>query len=204
MKTNSVTNEYQVKHICFKNGPPLRLYPILDSTNLEAERYAKKKNKNDLEELNEGLVFVADEQTNGQGSFYKHWQSKKGGLYYSLLINCSKGDINASQKYARGVGNIARWVISKCSKKDVELELPNDLIIGYKKVGGILLKSMVVHGYPLFIVGIGININQASFDDEIKHSATSLRLVCKQPLEKSVYIKKLTEKLVYAFKNDSW
>jgi BirA family transcriptional regulator, biotin operon repressor / biotin---[acetyl-CoA-carboxylase] ligase len=204
MTVTNYESAYSLKKISPKKGPQLFIYHNVDSTNLEAERYCKSLNKENVTPLNDGIVFLADEQTNGQGSFYKNWESRKGGLYYSLLITCQKGDINSSQKYAQGVGTIAKSVISRVSHQDVSLQLPNDLIVGYKKIGGILLKALIVQDMPAFIIGIGVNLNQVTFPNELEHSATSLRLLRGESINKEVLVKELTQELVHAFKEDSW
>jgi BirA family biotin operon repressor/biotin-[acetyl-CoA-carboxylase] ligase len=106
-----------------------------------------------------GSVVVAEEQTAGQGRHGHSWQSEPGGLYCSIvleprpLLTLALGLATAE---AIGVPCDLRW--------------PNDVMLGGKKVAGILVQ--LVDGRA--IAGIGINVNQTRFPEELE--ATSLRM----------------------------
>jgi BirA family biotin operon repressor/biotin-[acetyl-CoA-carboxylase] ligase len=74
-------------------------------------------------------------------------------------------------------GLSAHTAIQAQSGLAVDLKWPNDLLIGGKKVGGILTE---MHAEPaqvrFVIVGIGLNVNQEKFPADLAASATSLRL----------------------------
>jgi BirA family transcriptional regulator, biotin operon repressor / biotin---[acetyl-CoA-carboxylase] ligase len=64
----------------------------------------------------------------------------------------------------------------------VDLKWPNDLVIGGKKVGGILTEMHAEPGQVRFvIVGIGLNVNQEKFPGELASIATSLRMETGKP-----------------------
>jgi BirA family biotin operon repressor/biotin-[acetyl-CoA-carboxylase] ligase len=64
----------------------------------------------------------------------------------------------------------------------VDLKWPNDLLIGGKKVGGILTEMHAEPGQVRFvIVGIGLNVNQEKFPGELAGIATSLRAETGRP-----------------------
>jgi BirA family biotin operon repressor/biotin-[acetyl-CoA-carboxylase] ligase len=70
----------------------------------------------------------------------------------------------------------------------IDLRWPNDLLIGPRKVGGILVESKISDGSANYVVvGIGINVHQRAFSPELTATATSLDLECgrripRQPL----------------------
>ena len=58
----------------------------------------------------------------------------------------------------------------------MQIKLPNDLVFKGKKVGGILTETQIVSEVVKYlVVGIGINTNKQSFNDEIKNIATSIK-----------------------------
>src|SRR5690606_15138000 len=70
--------------------------------------------------------------------------------------------------------------------KDVSIKWPNDIYIGKKKVGGILIENQLLgSSIKSSIVGIGINVNQETFPEELNNRATSLNLEmqCEQALD---------------------
>ena len=107
-----------------------------------------------------GDVVVAAEQTAGQGRHGHSWQSEAGaGLYCSIVLEprpLLTLALGLAAAEAIGHGCDLRW--------------PNDVMLGGKKVAGILVQLIDDKA----IAGIGINVNQTSFPPEIE--ATSIRL----------------------------
>ncbi|HOZ54806.1 MAG TPA: hypothetical protein PK993_02000 [Clostridia bacterium] len=67
-------------------------------------------------------------------------------------------------------------VFKKIYKIELEIKSPNDLIINRKKVGGILTQTKSNKGFVKYVViGIGINLNQLNFNDDIEKIATSIK-----------------------------
>ncbi len=168
-------------------GSVLFLHPKIDSTNLEAERFLHTADEG---ALHEGAVFIAKIQTNGQGSFYRKWVSDLGGLYYSLLMPCSEAvaQTNALPQIATCV----RDVLFEFTHLPVEVDHPNDLVVGDKKIGGILLKTLPKQMQHFIIIGIGINLNQSSFSDEIHMRATSVFQLTKKRISQKAIATPLT------------
>jgi len=127
-----------------------------------------------------GAVFFADEQTAGRGRGNHEWRSTAGeGLYVSVLLRPQLLPERfallplvaglAAADAVRGVAGLA-----------VDLRWPNDLMIGARKVGGILVEAGSTAGGPstasFAVVGIGINVHQRSFEPGLNTLATSLDL----------------------------
>jgi BirA family biotin operon repressor/biotin-[acetyl-CoA-carboxylase] ligase len=112
-------------------------------------------------ELPLGDVVVADEQTAGQGRHGHSWYSAPGlGLYCSIVL-----EPKPLLTLALGLA-VAEAIAVPC-----DLRWPNDVLIGDKKVAGILVQ--LIDGKA--IAGIGVNLNHESFPPELE--ATSLKLV---------------------------
>lgn len=122
----------------------------------------------------EGLTIItADEQTAGRGRFTRDWVSPKGCNLYVTYVVFVK-DLQFS------IGNLPQVlalsaVESLHSVAPVCIKWPNDLVLGKKKLGGILCEITECDtGYAL-IVGLGLNINMSkTYFDQIDRPATSL------------------------------
>lgn len=119
-----------------------------------------------------GTVVVAEEQTAGQGRLGRHWHSEKGGGLYATGILRPKLCPASMPVVTLALGLAAADAIRQTTGINCDLRWPNDLLIEDRKCGGILAE---LHDGAL-LAGIGINLNQTSFPDEIAQVATSLRL----------------------------
>jgi BirA family transcriptional regulator, biotin operon repressor / biotin---[acetyl-CoA-carboxylase] ligase len=124
-----------------------------------------------------GSVYVANEQTAGRGRGDHEWRSAAGeGLYASVLLRPA---IPATRLpvLPLAAGLAAADAIHAVSGLAVDLRWPNDLLIGPRKTGGILVESHIEGVAVAFaIVGVGINVHQRSFAADLATSATSLDL----------------------------
>jgi BirA family biotin operon repressor/biotin-[acetyl-CoA-carboxylase] ligase len=125
----------------------------------------------------EGSVFLAEEQTAGRGRGANSWQSQRStGIYCSVVLRPA---VPPSEVLglALAAGLAVQSAIQQVdSRVAADLKWPNDVLIGGKKVCGILAEmNAEATRVRYLVVGIGINVNQASFPKEL--GATSLRLV---------------------------
>lgn len=125
-----------------------------------------------------GSVFLADEQTAGRGRGDHGWISAVGeGLYVSVLLR-PQFAVSRLPLLPLATGLAAAEAIRAVSGLNVDLRWPNDLLIGPRKTGGILLESKTEsEGQPqAVVVGIGINVHQCVFPSGLATPATSLDL----------------------------
>jgi BirA family biotin operon repressor/biotin-[acetyl-CoA-carboxylase] ligase len=117
-----------------------------------------------------GVVF-AHHQTAGKGRLGRVWHSDKGdSLTFSLVFHEYAGH---EKPYLIGMA----CALAAAAVAHTQLRWPNDLVIGDKKVGGILTELIPGPGGKLVpVVGIGINLNQQTFPPELDLIATSLAL----------------------------
>jgi BirA family biotin operon repressor/biotin-[acetyl-CoA-carboxylase] ligase len=127
----------------------------------------------------EGLVVFAESQTRGRGRRGRPWASPRGkGLWFSVLLRPTLPPSAASRITVAASVAVARAIREVC-RADVRIKWPNDLIIGDKKLAGILTELRVEGDEILLaILGIGIDVNceQRDFPDDLARIATSLKL----------------------------
>ena len=93
-------------------------------------------------------------------------------------------------------GLAAAKAIRAVAGLDVDLRWPNDLLIGSRKVGGILVESKISDGSVDFaVVGIGINVHQRVFDSDLTTSATSLDLEAGRRVSRQLLLVSLLKSL---------
>ena len=148
-------------------GQTIEVYDIIDSTQSELKRRNNIAN---------GTIIIAEEQSSGKGTHGRVWYSdsknKNIAMSFVLFPNCN------IKKLKNITMTIAECIIETFAKLyDVKLEIkvPNDIVINSKKIGGILTETRlqgerVVRLY----VGIGINVLQEKFNDNIKQIASSI------------------------------
>jgi BirA family biotin operon repressor/biotin-[acetyl-CoA-carboxylase] ligase len=148
----------------------LHFVPSTASTNSDAMAAARNGAPH-------GSVFLADEQTAGRGRGDHAWLSAAGqGLCVSIVLRLP---LPSSQMplLPLAAGLAAAAAIRAATGLAIDLRWPNDLLIGPRKTGGILVESQAEAGRLAFAVaGIGINVHQQSFPPGLATPATSLDL----------------------------
>jgi BirA family biotin operon repressor/biotin-[acetyl-CoA-carboxylase] ligase len=149
----------------------LHHYYKIGSTNVEAMERA-------AEGAPEGSVFVAEEQTAGRGRGAHQWASAaSAGIYCSVVLRPALPPSEALV-LSLAAGLAVQYAVGQIGASiSPDLKWPNDLLIQGKKFCGILTEMNAEPTRVRYIVvGIGINVNQASFPVELQPIATSLRL----------------------------
>lgn len=131
---------------------------------------------------NDGCVYVADEQTAGRGRGQHAWHSAAGdGLYVSVLLR-PKMAIAEALWISLATGLAAQTAIEAATGLKADIRWPNDLLIGNKKCGGVLVETSVAAAKAggaavlrYAVIGVGINVNHDAFPAELAETATSLR-----------------------------
>lgn len=119
-----------------------------------------------------GTVVLADEQTAGVGRLGRSWFSEAElGIYSSVLLRLAL--VPASFPIASLLLGLATAeAIHNCTDLACDLRWPNDVLIAERKVAGILTQL----ADSCIVAGIGINVNQTSFANDLRTPATSLRI----------------------------
>ncbi len=135
----------------FPDGVTHRHLETVDSTNLVAR-----------DSLEHGTVITAARQTAGRGRYGRDWTSPEGNLYLSLVWEVS--DFDAAGKYAfLSAVALADALKAATGDDDLPLQLkwPNDVLLGGKKLCGILLEAETKDGQVYLIIGTGVNLTDA-------------------------------------------
>ena len=169
---------------------------VLDSVN-STNDYLKKLGNEGCEN---GTVVAAREQTRGKGRLGRTWQSKKDdGISFSVLLrpNVAPSEVSAITPLA---GLAVCKAIREYTKLDCVIKWPNDIIIGRKKLVGILTEmSAEFDAVEYVITGIGINVDHTSFPEEIAFKATSLLLETGRHIDKNEFLACVLEHLENEF-----
>ena len=169
-------------------GKKIVVLPNVDSTNDEVKRRASAGEP-------EGLVVIAEHQSAGKGRFGRIWSSDSGGVYFTVLVRpeLPPSDI-ASVTLAAGLA--VCLAIREYTGLDAKIKWPNDIIIGRKKLCGILTEMSAQSDRIDFIaIGIGINVNHTFFPEEIKSKATSLYLETGERIDRNSFMRCVIKKL---------
>ena len=151
-------------------GRKLFVFDSIDSTNTCGKTLAEAG-------IEEGTVVFAEHQTAGRGRNGRMWVSEsQNNLLFSVVVRPQLPKEQVAFLTFYSAVSIAQAVesIVGCS---VECKWPNDLLLNGRKFCGILLESSFQQSTPDYsIIGIGMNVNQKSFDEGMRNRATSLSL----------------------------
>ena len=123
-------------------------------------------------------LIYTDNQTAGRGRLGRSWESKEGDSLCMSLIIPFPNNPRITLIAALGVYDVLKDICGDA----LQIKWPNDLIVGNKKICGILTESTP----DAAIIGIGANLNNTDFPEDIRHKATSLKLLTQNtysPLE---------------------
>lgn len=149
-------------------GRELYYYESTGSTNLDAKRLLE-------EGAPEGVLVVGGEQKQGRGRRGRSWQSPPGtNIYMTLGLRPEFQPDLAPMVTLLDAMAVAEAVEETCGLK-TQIKWPNDVVIGGKKICGILTEMSAETGYIHYVViGTGINVNIREFPEDIRETATSL------------------------------
>ena len=148
-------------------------FDTLDSTNTEAANQARQG-------ADEGVCIVAREQTAGRGRHGRQWVSgKDAGLYFSVVLR-PVIDMRYLPLITLMTG-VAVYDTLKEFGLNPDIKWVNDVLIGEKKICGILAETVDTSLGLAVIVGIGINLTNGNFPAEIADSATWIKTALSVP-----------------------
>ena len=165
-------------------GRKISYFDVIDSTNSEIKRQAEK-------EFIPGMLAIAEKQTLGRGRKERHWESPaKTGIWMSFAVKPDLPPYKASM-----ITLVTALAVAKAIKDvtglNTEIKWPNDIVIGSRKVVGILTEmSAEMTTINYVVIGIGINVNMESFPAEPEDKATSLYIAGGRKVRRSSIVAK--------------
>jgi BirA family biotin operon repressor/biotin-[acetyl-CoA-carboxylase] ligase len=146
-------------------------YKRISSTNTKAKTLAEKQ-------AAEWTVVVSEVQTRGRGRSGRTWKSPKGGLWFSLIVR-PRIPVDRISLLQFWVANALRKGIEEVYGVQSELKWPNDIVVNWEKLAGLLLETKISGPEMVYtIVGVGLNVNLTS--EQLPMGATSIFLVKKK------------------------
>ena len=143
----------------------------------------------------EGLVIYTDHQTEGRGKPGRQWQSPKGkDLLFSVLIRPDLSPSKAPMLTQIACRSVAAVLKEKYGIDSV-FKRPNDIMIGAKKICGVLVESSSTaqERIDCAVIGIGLNINAES--PEIFSTGISMKMITGQDYDREEVLKAILEQL---------
>ncbi len=143
----------------------------IDSTNEQSKRLAG-------EGAPHGTLVLAEEQRKGKGRIGRSWISpKSGGIWLSIILRPDMAPYEAPKLTILSAVAVAEAIRKKTGLAAL-IKWPNDILINGKKVCGILTEmNSEIDVINHVIIGVGINVNNHSFPDDLKQKAASLRQI---------------------------
>ncbi len=123
-----------------------------------------------------GTVVLAEEQTAGRGRMGRTWLSRpERNLTFSILLNEELENFKLSHLNLTAALSVA-MALENLYQLNVNLKWPNDVLIGKKKIAGILIET-TMRGEKIerAVVGIGINVNQEFYNSDFQITPTSVK-----------------------------
>src|ERR1017187_545749 len=162
-------------------GRDIRVFEQTTSTNDVVEKLAR-------DGVKEGVVVFAESQTRGRGRLGRKWISpERKGLWFSILLRPDLRPQEATQLTVASATALRRAIQNETGLSP-EIKWPNDILIGGKKVAGILTElSAEVDRVKHLILGIGVDVNldAGELPAELRKTTTSLKIELGQPVSRS-------------------
>lgn len=166
-------------------GHPIHWLGTTGSTNDVASHFADAG-------ATEGTTVVADAQTAGRGRHGRAWFSPAGaGLYASVILRPSNGTWAAGRENPIALLTLAAGVaiadaVRVATGLPAEIKWPNDVMIGRRKLAGILAESAGhASGAPFIVLGFGVNLQKAAYPAELATRATSIEAETNRPADRA-------------------
>jgi BirA family biotin operon repressor/biotin-[acetyl-CoA-carboxylase] ligase len=143
-----------------------------------------------------GTVVVAEEQTAGIGRHGHTWHSAEGGgLYLSIILRLPL-PVDVLPVLTMALGLAVQGAVEEVCGVRCDIRWPNDLLLGGKKLAGIMVQAA---DEGALIAGVGVNVNQVAFPEDLQAIATSLRIETRRKHSKEELLARVVaESLKYA------
>jgi BirA family biotin operon repressor/biotin-[acetyl-CoA-carboxylase] ligase len=162
-------------------GRDIQVFQETTSTNDVVEKLAR-------DGVREGVVVFAESQTKGRGRLGRQWLSPAGqGLWFSVLLRPNFGPQEATRLTVGAATAVLRALQSQTGLSPA-VKWPNDILIGGKKVAGILTElsaELDRVNYVILGIGVDVNLSQGDFPPELRRLATSLSNELGRPCDRA-------------------
>jgi len=172
-------------------GKKIHWFETLPSTNIRAQELARQG-------AAEGEIVLAEGQTQGKGRAGRSWVSPPYlNLYLSVILRPTLPPSCTPQITLMSAVALAD-TIHFFLPSAPEIKWPNDILVGGKKIAGILTESCCeAQGVVFVVVGIGVNLNfpRELMPKSIRNQATSFLILNQKPLDRGTFTSRLIQDL---------
>ncbi|VVO06082.1 bifunctional biotin--[acetyl-CoA-carboxylase] ligase/biotin operon repressor BirA [Pseudomonas fluorescens] len=167
---------------------PVLVFDSIDSTNAQALRSIERG-------MAPPFLVLAERQTAGRGRRGRKWVSPFAeNVYYSLVLRI-EGGMRQLEGLSLVVGLAVMRTLQELGISGAGLKWPNDVLVGQKKIAGILLELV---GDPAdvchVVLGVGINVNM-QMTEEVDQQWTSVRLETGKAFDRNLLVAHLGDML---------
>lgn len=142
----------------------------------------------------EGLLVITDEQTSGRGRLGRRWEAEPGeSLCFSLVLRPAF-ELPVWPRLTTWAAVAVAQALEELVDQPSSVKWPNDIYFADRKCVGILTETFIDQG-RFAILGIGVNIAQTNFPEEIKDKACSLLQVCGKRVRRAEVVCAIMERL---------
>ncbi|MFT5999245.1 MAG: BirA family biotin operon repressor/biotin-[acetyl-CoA-carboxylase] ligase [Neolewinella sp.] len=172
----------------------------MDGTNAEAIRMLSAP-----EPPSSGTVYRADEQTAGRGQGTNSWHTTPGdNLTFSMVVYPDHLAVDRifalTQLSGLAVAETVAHFLTTQLAATVRLKWPNDVYVGDQKIAGILVQNGLRGSIVSWsVIGIGLNVNETNFPEELQDRATSLALLTGTPFSTDEVLEFLLARLAHNY-----
>ena len=152
-------------------------FKVLNSTNDYLIDLHKKFN------IQSNLVIVSDSQKKGRGRRKKLWFSDCDSLTFSFSIQINK-HINSFKISMATSLSLIKLLHNNNIK--AMIKYPNDILVKNQKIAGILTEIIANQDKRYCIVGVGLNVNNRLFPDNLPHAVSMKQVLCQSLDKKSL------------------
>ena len=168
-------------------GKKVVYFQEIDSTQLEAKRNKQK--------YDNGTIIIADVQNAGKGTHGRMWHTKSDNIAMTIILK-PKANIKQLEGFTVSIAERIKYAIKKLYNINLEVKLPNDLLLNNKKICGIFTEVITTkENIKELFIGIGFNVNESEFSNDIINIATSLYNETKQKYCKEDIICEIIENI---------
>jgi len=146
-----------------------------------------------------GMVFLADELTDGRGRFQRSWHAPPGGLWLTLVM--ANTLLPESMRLYPLAAGMACCEAVRSYGIDAHLKWVNDVHVAGRKICGVLCESFTsaTHADEYILIGVGININNLAFPSELGASAVSMKEILGRDTDLAAFAARLFAKFAWSF-----
>ena len=135
-----------------------------------------------------GTVLAADHQTAGRGRLGRRWQAPPGSsLLVSLLFHADAPE--GLHRYTQAAGLAAVDACRAVAGVEASLKWPNDVMVGGRKLAGILAETAPISRGIAVVVGIGMNVTwPGALPEDLAETMTALNLECGELVDRDAVL----------------